>query len=129
MLIALLRTTFVRPANKPIPGPVFCPAELEMLFLKIAKSVTAVDESAQGIYNPWKDIIKAVIVDPNLTDATDWYLFASSEAIKPSFIRIESLRGWLRWIRTQTNRSSCERDSSIQRKCEATPDTDTMRWQ
>jgi phage major head subunit gpT-like protein len=62
---------------------VVCPAELEVLFLKIAGSTSAPDESISGVANPWKNIIKAVIVDPNLTDDTDWYLFASSEAIKP----------------------------------------------
>ena len=47
------------------------------------KSTTAPDESAAGIYNAWKDIIIGVIVDPNLTDATDWYLFAANELMKP----------------------------------------------
>jgi len=47
------------------------------------KSTTAPDEAASGIYNAWNDILVGVIVDPNLTDATDWYLFAAKELMKP----------------------------------------------
>ena len=47
------------------------------------KSTTVPDEAASRIYNAWNDILIGVIVDPNLTDANDWYLFAARELMKP----------------------------------------------
>jgi phage major head subunit gpT-like protein len=62
---------------------VVCSTELELLFKNIMKSSTSVEESASSIYNAWSDILIGVMVDPNLTDVTDLYLFAAKEAMKP----------------------------------------------
>jgi phage major head subunit gpT-like protein len=62
---------------------VVCPPELEILFMKILESTTAVSSSAAGIVNPFRNILKQVIVDPRLSDADDWYGFGTTYPLKP----------------------------------------------
>ncbi len=62
---------------------IVCPPELEILFMKIARSSASPASSNPGVINPFTSIIKTVIVDPRLSDADDWYGFASTYPIKP----------------------------------------------
>jgi len=62
---------------------VVCPPELEILFLKIMESSTAVSASAAGVNNPFNRFLTRVIPDPRLSDANDWYAFATSYPLKP----------------------------------------------
>ena len=62
---------------------IVCPPALEITFMKILESTTAVSASAAGVVNPFKNILSRVIVDPRLSDANDWYGFCTTYPIKP----------------------------------------------
>jgi len=68
---------------------IVCPPQLEVKFMKILDSTTAVSSSAAGVVNPFKNMLSQVIVDPRLggDDANDWYGFATAYPIKPLILQ------------------------------------------
>ena len=63
---------------------ILCPKALENTFKRLVNSQTDPTATAQGTFNPYSGQF-TVIGDARLdgTDATDWYLFATAEQIKP----------------------------------------------
>jgi phage major head subunit gpT-like protein len=60
------------------------PPELEQTMLEVVKSATIPGTAAGGhTFNPAYEWIKMVVVDPRLSDANDWYGFATSMPLKP----------------------------------------------
>ena len=64
------------------------PAEQEGLFLEAVESSANPGGAGDGIFNPMKGWIKQLIVAPNLTDANDWYGFASAQPLKPMILQM-----------------------------------------
>ena len=62
------------------------PPELEILFRQLMTSASDPTGSNPGTVNPYKGIIKNVIVDPGLTDTNDFYALASGYSVG-AFVR------------------------------------------
>lgn len=79
--------SFVDDAGVPIEieaNVVVCPPALEITFRRLADSMAFVGGAAQTPEkNLWSGIIQTVIADARLSDANDWYMFASNQPLKP----------------------------------------------
>ena len=64
------------------------PAEGEGLFLEAVESSANPGGDGTGIFNPMKGWIKQLIVEPSLSDALDWYGFASAHPLKPMILQM-----------------------------------------
>ena len=64
------------------------PAEQEGLFLEAVESSANPGGAGDGIFNPMKGWIKQLITAPSLTDAKDWYGFASAQPLKPMILQM-----------------------------------------
>jgi phage major head subunit gpT-like protein len=62
------------------------PPDLEILFRQLQTSSADPTTSNSGTANPYRGLIKSVIVDPGLTDTNDFYAFASGYSVGP-FVR------------------------------------------
>lgn len=63
------------------------PAEIEGITLEAVESTTNPGGAGDGIFNPMKGWIRQVIVEPTLSNAEDWYGFASQGTLKPMILQ------------------------------------------
>ncbi len=69
-----------------VPDTWVVPANLEFLFRQLQTSETDPTGSNPQTKNPYKGLIQTVMVDPGLTDANDFYAYATRYSVGP-FVR------------------------------------------
>ena len=66
-----------------IGDTIYCPPELEGSMLEVVGSTTDPSLTGSANFNATNRFIKAVVADPRLSDANDWYLLATTYPLKP----------------------------------------------
>ncbi len=66
---------------------VVVPPELERTMLEAVMSPQNAAGAGYGVYNPASTWIKRVLVNPDLTDANDWYGFCTTFPLKPFILQ------------------------------------------
>ena len=67
---------------------ILVPAEIEGITLEAVESQTNPGGAGDGIFNPIHGWVKQVIAEPTLTNAEDWYGFASQGSLKPMILQV-----------------------------------------